>query len=180
MGALALRPDALKGLVAMNTGFNAPVEQRDLSRAHAMVKTPVVGEFLMEVLQLIFERLPAMQGDPNSIPAEVVELYGRPLEDSGNSKAPLALMRMVTDGPDHVSTPQMQVIEDYVAGLNVPAEIVWGMNDPILGKALGAMKSNFPDAPVTETEAGHFLQEEVPVEIAEAVMRVVEQVLGGE
>ena len=74
----------------------------------------------------------------------------------------------------------MQVIEDYVAGLNVPAEIVWGMNDPILGKALGAMKSNFPDAPVTETEAGHFLQEEVPVEIAEAVMRVVEQVLSSE
>ena len=180
MGALALRPDAIKGLVAMNTGFNAPVEQRDLSRAHAMVKTPVVGEFLVEFLQLIFERLPAMQGDPNSIPDEVVELYGRPLEDSGNSKAPLALMRMVTDGPDHVSTPQMQVIEDYVAGLNVPAEIVWGMNDPILGKALGAMKSNFPDAPVTETEAGHFLQEEVPVEIAEAVMRVVEQVLGSE
>ena len=72
----------------------------------------------------------------------------------------------------------MQVIEDYVAGLKVPAEIVWGLNDPIIGKGLGAMKSNFPDAPVTETEAGHFLQEEVPGEIALAVMRVVTEVKG--
>jgi haloalkane dehalogenase len=85
---------------------------------------------------------------------------------------------MVTDGPDHPSTPQMQVIEDYVAGLKVPAEIVWGLNDPIIGKGLVAMKSNFPDAPVTETEAGHFLQEEVPGEIALAVMRVVTEVKG--
>ena len=38
------------------------------------------------------------------------------------------------------------------------------------------MKANFPEAPVTETEAGHFLQEEVPDEIAAAVMRVVTQV----
>jgi len=179
MGALALKPDILKGLVAMNTGFNAPTEQFDLSQAHAMVKTPILGEFFLEGLLSIFEQLPNMQGDPTSIPAEVSELYGRPLEDSGNSKAPLALMRMVTDGPDHPSTPQMQVIEDYVAGLKVPAEIVWGLNDPILGKGLGAMKSNFPDAPVTETEAGHFLQEEVPQEIADAIVRVIDQLMDG-
>jgi haloalkane dehalogenase len=30
-----------------------------------------------------------------------------------------------------------------------------------------------PTARVTETQAGHFLQEEVPVEIAEAIERVV-------
>ena len=50
------------------------------------------------------------------------------------------------------------------------------MNDPILAKGLPMMKQNFPDAPVTETEGGHFLQEEVPVEIAAALMRVVDQV----
>jgi haloalkane dehalogenase len=38
------------------------------------------------------------------------------------------------------------------------------------------MKQNFPDAPVTETQGGHFLQEEVPVQIAAALMRVVDQV----
>lgn len=38
------------------------------------------------------------------------------------------------------------------------------------------MKQNFPDAPIAETEGGHFLQEEVPVEIAAALLRVVEQI----
>ncbi len=176
MGALARSPDLLKGAVLLNTGFNAPKEEMDLSRAHAIVKTPVVGELMLEVFLSIFEQLPRMQGDPDSLPADVVELYGRPVEESGNAKAPLAMMRMVTDGPDHPSTAAMRVIERYVQGLEIPAEIVWGMNDPILTKALPLMKQNFPDAPVTETEGGHFLQEEVPVEIAAALLRVMDQI----
>ena len=64
--------------------------------------------------------------------------------------------------------------EAYVAGLNIPAELVWGMNDPILAKGLLGMREMFPAAPVIETDAGHFLQEEVPEVIAAAVMRVVD------
>ena len=176
MGALARSPDLLKGAVLLNTGFNAPKEKMDLSRAHATVKTPVVGELMLEVFLSIFERLPRMQGDPDSIPADVVELYGRPVRESGNEKAPLAMMRMVTDGPDHPSAAAMRVIEQYVQGLDIPAEIVWGMKDPILARGLPLMKQNFPDAPVTETEAGHFLQEEVPVVIAGALLRVMDQI----
>ncbi len=175
MGALAHSPDLLKGAVLLNTGLNAPKEAMDLSPAHATVKTPVVGEILVEVFLSIFDRLPQMQGDPDSMPTDVVELYGRPVLESGNSKAPLAMMRMVTDGPDHPSAPQLRAIEGYVQGLDIPAEIIWGMNDPILARALPLMKENFPDAPVTETKGGHFLQEEVPVEIAAALIRVLDQ-----
>ena len=117
-----------------------------------------------------------MQGDPESLPADVTELYGKPVVESGNAKAPLAMMRMVTDGPDHPSVPAMRAIEGYVQGLDIPAEIVWGMNDPILAKGLPLMKQNFPNAPVTETAAGHFLQEEVPGVIAAALLRVVDQI----
>ncbi len=35
------------------------------------------------------------------------------------------------------------------------------------------MKKLFPDADVTETEAGHFLQEEVPEELAAAILKTV-------
>ena len=96
--------------------------------------------------------------------------------ESGNAKAPLAMMRMVPDGPNHPSAPAMRMIESYVQGLDIPAEIVWGMNDPILGKGLPMMKQSFPQARVTETQGGHFLQEEVPVEIAAALLRVIDQV----
>ena len=143
MGALARSPDLLKGAVLLNTGFNAPREAMDLSRAHATVKTPVVGELLLEVFLSIFEQLPRMQGDPDSLPADVVELYGRPVLESGNDKAPLAMLRMVTDGPDHPSTPAMRVIEGYVQDLDIPAEIVWGMNDPILARGLRCRHGGF-------------------------------------
>jgi len=136
----------------------------------------LVGELMLEVFVSIFDQLHKMQGDPDSFPADVAELYGRPVLDSGNSKAPLAMMRMVPDGPDHPSAAAMRIIEKYVKGLDIPAEIVWGMKDPILAKGLPAMKRNFPRAPVTETQGGHFLQEEVPVEIVAALLRVIDQV----
>jgi haloalkane dehalogenase len=71
----------------------------------------------------------------------------------------------------------MRKVESYTQTLDIPVEIVWGMNDPILGRALPVMQANFPDAPVTETAAGHFLQEEVPQEIAEAIQRVYARTL---
>lgn len=176
MGALALSPGLLKGAVVLNTGFNAPSEQRSISRMHALVSTPVVGELITETFGRLFPGLPDIQGDPASMPQEVIDLYRRPLVASGNIKAPLAMMRMVPDGPDHPSAEPMRFIEQYAASLDIPVEIVWGMNDPILGQLLANMTLNFPEAPVTETEAGHFLQEEVPGEIAAAILRVVEAV----
>ena len=176
MGALSLSPELLKGAVLLNTGFNAPRVNADLSPAHALVKTPVIGELLLEVIFSIFERLKSVQGNPDSWTSEVAELYGRPVYESGNSKAPLAMMRMVPDGPNHPSTPSMRRVEEYVNTLEIPAEIVWGENDPILGRALPFMQQNFPNARLTKTTAGHFLQEEVPNEIAEALIRVIEEI----
>ncbi len=176
MGALALSPDLLKGAVMLNTAFKAPTEKISLSRQHTVVKTPIVGELILEVFSSIFVRLHKMQNDPGSISEDVADLYGRPVLESGNDKAPLAMMRMVPDGPDHPSTAAMRMIERYVQSLDVPVEIVWGMNDPILGHTLPLMKLKFPKAPVTETEGGHFLQEEVPTEIAAALLRIMDQV----
>ncbi len=176
MGALALSPELIKGAVLLNTGFKAPTQPANLSRAHATVKTPVLGELLLEGFFSIFDGMHRTQGDPDQFTAEVANLYGKPVMESGNAKAPLAMMRMVPDGPNHPSAPAMRMIESYVQGLDIPAEIVWGMNDPILGKGLPMMKQSFPQARVTETQGGHFLQEEVPVEIAAALLRVIDQV----
>ena len=177
MGALSLSPNLLKGAVLLNTGFIAPKIKSDLSPAHAIVKTPVIGELLVEKLLPIFDRLGRVQGNPASWTEELAELYREPLIRSGNFKAPLALMRMVPDGPDHKSVPAMIKIEEYVRSLKIPTEIVWGMNDPILGKALPLMQKNFPEAKVTKTNAGHFLQEEVSIEIANAIKRVIDEVI---
>jgi haloalkane dehalogenase len=176
LGALARSPGLVEGAVILNTAFNAPKEAGSLSRAHDIAKTPVIGELVFEGLVSLFDRLHEAQGDPDSMPADVRALYGRPVLESGNAKAPLAMMRMVPYSPDQPSSTQLREIERYVQELDIPVEIVWGLNDPVLARALPAMKRNFPNAPVTETQAGHFLQEEVPAEIAAALLRVVDQV----
>lgn len=177
MGSLMNNPELIEGAVIMNTGFSAPEEEFELSSAHALAATPIMGELVLENLVAFYDRLKDAQGDPDSMRKEVSDLYGRPVLESGNAKGALALMRMVPTGPDHPTTPTMRKVEAYANTLKgIPVEIVWGMNDPILAKALPRMREFFPDAPVTETEAGHFLQEEVPVEIAAAIMRVVDAV----
>ena len=176
MGALSLSPDLIKGAVLMNTVFNAPKEKVDLTPLHARVKTPVVGELFVEILFNPFEQLGRVQGDPRSWSEEIIKLYGKPVFDSGNSKATLSMMRMVPDGPDHRDAAAMRKIEEYVKTLQIPVEIVWGMKDPLLGKGLSAMEENFPNAPVTKTQAGHFIQEEASSEIANALIRVIDKV----
>jgi len=176
IGALAMSPGMVKGIVIMNTAIRVTEVKTRLSKIHDLMKTPIVGEFLGNVRNAIFRGLHRPQHDPASMPQPVKDLYARPVRESGNHKAPLAMMRMVPDGPDHPSTPVMRELVPFVRGLDVPVEIVWGMNDPILGGAVPAMLENFPHARVTETPAGHFLQEEVPDVIAAAVLRVLDEV----
>ena len=177
VGALSLSPEWIEGIVIMNTAIYAPTERIETTRLHELVRTPIVGEFLIEVLSGGgFSGMDTVQGDPASMPDEVEELYGRPVQESGNIKGPLALMRMVPHAPEHPSTAPMAKLVTFVRSLDVPTEIVWGMNDPIGGDILPAMQEHFPNARTTETEAGHFLQEEVPDVIAEAVLRVLDQV----
>ncbi len=173
LGALMRSPELLKGMVLLNTGFMAPKEKFELSRPHAIAATPIMGEILLENVVSVFDRIHEAQGDPSSIPPEVAALYARPVRESGNIKGALALMRMVPTGPDHPTSKPMSEVEAYARRLEVPTEIVWGMRDPILARLLPAMTEMYPAARVTETQAGHFLQEEVPVEIAEAIERVV-------
>ena len=53
-----------------------------------------------------------------------------------------------------------------------PAAIVWGDRDPVIGRLRNRVSRLLPQAPVTSTDAGHFLQEEVPAEIATAIREV--------
>ncbi|MBA4043879.1 MAG: haloalkane dehalogenase [Erythrobacter sp.] len=173
LGALMRSPELLKGMVILNTGWSAPKEKFALSRPHAIAATPIIGELLLENVVSVFDRIHEAQGDPASIPPAVAALYARPVRESGNIKGPLALMRMVPTGPQHPTSKPMSEVEVYARTLNVPTEIVWGMRDPILARILPNMTAMYPHARVTETQAGHFLQEEVPAEIAEAIKRVV-------
>ncbi len=175
-GALQRSPELLKGMIALNTVLDAPKEPRPIPAVLRALKTPVLGELIAERSTSLFSQLPNFQNDPESLPPDVLDVYAKPVEDGGNAKGPLAMIRMAVFDPDHPDAALQRTIENYLSGQDMPVEIVWGMNDQRLGDRLVNMQGVFPNAAVVKTEAGHFLQEEVPAEIAAAVQRVRKQI----
>lgn len=175
-GALERSPELLAGAVILNTVLDAPRQPRPVPTVLKMARLPVIGEFMLEGPLSLFDQLPGFQNDPDSLPPDVLDMYARPLEDSGNKKAPLALVRMSVFSPEDPDAAKLLATEAYLRSRDIPVEIVWGLNDPRLGNRLTDMKKLFPNAAVVETQAGHFLQEEAPNDIALAVQRVMEQV----
>jgi haloalkane dehalogenase len=79
---------------------------------------------------------------------------------------------MVPVSEGHPSVAPLRRSLAVATAFEGPAEIVWGERDPVLGRALRGVAEALPGARVTTTPAGHYLQEETPGPIAEAVLRV--------
>jgi haloalkane dehalogenase len=135
---------------------------------------PIVSDLVFRLLGFPIPVLHRVQGDPRSIGRAEKRAYRYPLRAFRDRVAPLALARMVPASLDHPSVPALRQVEAWAAAFQGPVRLVWGKNDPILGRGLKAMRRLFPTAQVVETEAGHFLQEEVPDLLASAITAVVE------
>jgi haloalkane dehalogenase len=133
---------------------------------------PVLSDFAFRVLPLPQAALHVAQGDKSSIRGNVARAYRYPLRRFADRVAPLATARMAVDRMGHPSIPALEECAEFVAGFDGPKAMVWGRRDPILARALKRTKALLGDPPVTETQAGHFLQEEVPDEIAAAILDV--------
>lgn len=171
-GALSRSPDLMQGMVVLNTVLDAPDAPREVPTILRVIRVPVVGEILLEGIASVFDQLPSFQNDPQSMPPELLDLFRRPVEESGNAKAPLAMARMSVFSPDEPGAELLHTTEAYLVGADVPVEIVWGMNDPRLGNRLADVQALLPHATTVETDAGHFLQEEAPEDIAAAIQRI--------
>lgn len=179
LSALADRPERLAGLVLLNTVAGPPRPGFRPTAFHRFARMPVVSPLAFRLFGFPQRALHKAQGDPASIRGEVARAYRYPLRGLSRNAAPLALARMVPDSLAHPSVPALARCQELVAGFGGPAEIVWGDRDPVLGRALGRLEKLLPNAPVTRTAAGHFLQEEVPDEIAAAIRRVTARAFGG-
>jgi haloalkane dehalogenase len=171
--AFADRPDRLAGLVVLNTVIGPPRPGFKPSWFHRFAATPLVSDVAFRGLQLPERFLWAAQGDRRSIRGDALRAYRWPLRRWADRIAPLALARMVPDSQEHPSIAPLKVSHDFATSFQGPMAIVWGDRDPVLGGVRRHLERTFPRAPVTVTRAGHFLQEEVPAEIAAAIRDVV-------
>lgn len=172
LAAAAERPRLLGGLVVLNTVVGPPKRGFSPTAFHRFARLPVVSTLAFRLLGFPQRFLHLAQSDPTSIRGRVARAYRYPLRGWSRRVAPLALARMVPDSLDHPSIEPLRRCQQVVEAFDGPAAIVWGDADPILGKVRSWVEKLLPRASVTRTEAGHFLQEEVPAEIAAAIRRV--------
>lgn len=176
--ALADRKDRLAGLVVLNTVLGPPRPGFRPTGFHRFARLPVVSDAVFRLGGFPQNLMRAAQGDRSSIRGEVSRAYRFPLRRVRDRTAPLALARMVPDSLEHPSIPVLARCQQLVEELSGPSAIVWGDRDPVLGRVRRHIQRLLPNAPTTVTRAGHFLQEEVPREIADAVRDVARRAGG--
>ena len=117
--------------------------------------------------------LDRVQGDRRSISGDVARAYRWPFRRLVDRAAPLGLARMVPDSPAHPSVPGLTAGRRLAAG-PFPGRWSWSgdaRTPSSVGRSAGT-SGQLPRARVTETDAGHFLQEEVPDIIARSIRRL--------
>jgi cis-3-alkyl-4-acyloxetan-2-one decarboxylase len=161
----------VSALCLLNTAVVLPARFKGTA-FHRLARLPVVGDVAFRLLGFPLRALGRVQGNPQSISGDVARAYRWPFHRLRDRAGPLALARLVPDGPTHPSVPALKEVEAFVRGFPGPVELVWGTRDPILGRALKRHRAALPLARVTEVDAGHFLQEEAPEAIAQAIRRL--------
>ena len=166
------RLDRLRALVLLNTVVGPPRPGFRATAFHRFARLPVVSDL---VFRLGFPQvgMTLAQGDKTSILGKAALAYWWPLRAVADRVAPLAMARMVPDSMEHPSIPALAVCQDTLLAFRGPIAMVWGDRDPVLGRVRTHIERLVPRAVVTRTRAGHFLQEEVPGEIASAILDVV-------
>ncbi len=170
--ALVDRAPRLAGLVLANTVIGPPRPGFRATAFHRFARLPLVSDLAFRVAGFPQNTLFFAQGDKRSIRGDVARAYRWPLRHLLDRTAPLALARMGPDSPSHPSIPSLARCQELVDAFRGPIAIVWGERDPVLGGVIGFLERHLPQATVTRTRAGHFLQEEVPEQIAAAVRDV--------
>ena len=172
----AMNVKRVRGAVFANTAIRVPKHRPRVTVFHRISNFPVIADLLFRVFNFPIPVLNLIQGDRGSIGRNEKRAYRYPLRAYRDRVAPLALARMVATSLDHPTVKSLMQVEDWARSFEGPVELVWGLSDPILGRAFRGTKDLFPNARATKTDAGHYLQEEIPEVLAQAIHRVISQV----
>ena len=111
-------------------------------------------------------------GTAQGLDDDVRAAYDAPFPTPASKAGALAFPEMVPTEPEHPNTAPMNKVRDALREWHKPALVVWGAEDTILPDGIArAMVELIPGArgPVLLDGASHFLQEDRPDEVADAI-----------
>ena len=155
-------PDAIAGLVISDGGFFADRRWHDLAN---VMRTPGEGEKLMAAITR--DGLAAALPD---LGEDALDEYWKGFEGDDRRRAHLELYRSG-------DFEKLEPYEGRLAGLGVPALIVWGADDRFASARMAErFHDELPGSELVVVEgAGHFVWEEAPHETLQAVIRFLER-----
>jgi haloalkane dehalogenase len=171
------RPKRVAGLVLANTSVLAPRAGERPLCLDRFARAPLLPDLLLRGVGLPVRALGGLQAR-GAIEPRLAALLRWPHRSPLARSGVLSMARQVPLKADDPQVGPMIELEDRLgqlvgegagAGGQWPLGLVWGQRDPLFGARLGAHARAFPQAKVLRTDAGHFLQEEAPGALAEAV-----------
>ena len=162
----------IDGLVIMNTSVTAPKDGFTPTWFHSLSQRPVISDLLFRVFNFPLSVLKKFEGIPGSYSKEDLKIYKYPLRKFKDNVGPLALARMVPNNMKHPSVPIEKEVEEFLKSYEGPAEIVWGVNDPVMWKLRRRTERLLPQAKTVKTDAGHFVQQESSEEVVESIKKI--------
>lgn len=168
MWMTASLPDRVSALLLMNTAVLVP---RNLKTTpfHRFSHIPILSELAFYACAFPVPVMHLVQGNRKSLSKKVKGAYYWPFRKLKDRAGPLALARMVPNSKDHPTMAELKKTDQAFRSFKGKVAFVWGKKDPILGRALKRHRQIFPNAYCVETDAGHFIQEEAPDHIAQAI-----------
>jgi len=162
---VAERAERLAGLVIMNTWCWPP--SRTLRILSWLLGGPLGAMLLKRSPDLLVRKGLVAEADKSP---EVFAAYAAPI--AANRQGPMTLQRAIRKVDGWLLETERML--DRLA--NLPVELVWGLQDKGLGgeEVLARWLEHFPAAGGTRLpHASHFLQEDDPTAIADAIRRVL-------
>lgn len=169
-GAAVEEPDRVARLVIMNTGVGVFPSDIDLP-FHKRFLERGLGEMLCLGANLFVEGMAGGMSAEAATP-QVMDAYRAPFPDYHSRVPILAFARNVPIGREHPTSAYMHEVAAKIPSLQRPALLIWGMRDHVFpAPILGFWRGLYPDAEVVEIPEGkHYIQEDAPAQIAEAIV----------
>ena len=111
-------------------------------------------------------------GTAQGLSDEVRAAYDAPFPTPESKAGALAFPELVPTEPEHPSTAPMNRVRDALAEWRKPALVVWGADDSVLSPRIAEQFVELipgAEGPVLVDGASHFLQEDRPGEVTEAI-----------